>query len=48
MEQRQTRPQYERKTDEQKRKEIMQIQDRRKRHLAIARNMNLFTNQKER
>ena len=44
MEQRQP----ERKTDEQKRKEIMQIQDRQERLRAIARNMSLFTNKKER
>lgn len=48
MEQRQNRPQVEYKTNEEKRKEIMQIQDRRKRHIAIAKNMNLFTNKKER
>ena len=33
---------------EKKRQEIMNIQDRRKRHEAIARTMSLFTNKKER
>jgi hypothetical protein len=33
---------------EKRRQEIMNIQDRRKRHEAIARNMSLFTNKKER
>ena len=33
---------------EKKRQEIMSIQDRKKRHEAIARNMSLFTNKKER
>ena len=33
---------------EKRRQEIMNIQDRKKRHESIARNMNLFTNKKER
>lgn len=33
---------------EKRRHEIMNIQDRKKRHEAIARNMSLFTNKKER
>ena len=33
---------------EKRRQEIMNIQDRRERHEAIARNMSLFTNKKER
>lgn len=33
---------------EKRRQEIMNIQDRRKRHETIARNMSLFTNKKER
>lgn len=33
---------------EKKRQEIMNIQDRKKRHEAIARNMSLFTDKKER
>lgn len=33
---------------EKKRQEIMSIQDRKKRHEAIVRNMSLFTNKKER
>lgn len=36
------------KEKEKMRHEIMNIQDRKKRHEAIARNMNLFTNKKER
>lgn len=48
MERIQIRQREERRKDEQKRKEIMQIQDRRKRHIAISKNMDLFTNKKER
>lgn len=47
MEQRQNTVLTEREK-EKRRQEIMNIQDRKKRHEAIARNMNLFTNKKER
>ena len=47
MEQRQNTVLTEREK-EKMRQEIMNIQDRRKRHEAIARNMSLFTNKKER
>lgn len=36
------------KRREEMRREIMSIQDRKKRHEAIARNMSLFTEKKER
>ena len=47
MEQRRNTLQNE-KVREEMRREIMSIQDRRKRHEAISRNMSLFTNKKER
>ncbi len=47
MEQRQNTVLTEREK-EKRRQEIMNIQDRKKRHESIARNMNLFTNKKER
>lgn len=47
MEQRRNTAQNE-KSREEMRREIMSIQDRRKRHEAIARNMSLFTGKKER
>ncbi len=47
MEERRNTAQSE-KSREEMRREIMSIQDRKKRHEAIARNMSLFTDKKER
>lgn len=47
MEERRNTAQSE-KSREEMRREIMNIQDRKKRHEAIARNMSLFTEKKER